>query len=174
MLAGPIQLLDEFGDDFCYQDFESFVVVILLPVKFTVTLDYPSHIAGAMLADDVRRRRWSRRVKNRLDVADRRQEFLPLSRREAREHGSHFLAGPAFERIENAVALGCEGKELTAAVLAGGSGFDPAVLLKVLQHTADVTAVEAQVLAEILCGGVLTMRDFVEHADFSQRELAIE
>jgi len=43
-----------------------------------------------------------------------------------------------------------------------------------LQHTAYVTTIEAQVLAKILCGVVLAMRNLVEHTDFSQREPAIE
>src|SRR6266576_1479328 len=91
-----IQVLDELGDDLCYESLEAFVIVVFPPVEFAVALDYPAHVAGAVLAKNVGRGRQWRWTQNGLDIVDGSQHFLFLAGREAGEHGGHLLSGTVF------------------------------------------------------------------------------
>ena len=51
---------------------------------------------------------------------------------------------------------------------------DQAALFKSAQDAAEVAGVESKLLAEFGGGGLLAVRDFVEHAQFGEREWALE
>src|SRR6266576_3687253 len=59
-------------------------------------LDYPAHVAGAVLAKNVGRGRQWRWTQNGLDIVDGGQHFFLLAGREAGEHGGHLLSGTVF------------------------------------------------------------------------------
>ena len=48
------------------------------------------------------------------------------------------------------------------------------MVLKVLQYSADVAAIQAKVAAQIFCGCSFAVCNFVEDSDFSEREPALE
>lgn len=48
-----VKVLDKFGNDFCDECLEAFIVFVFLPIKFSMALYDPAHVSGAARAEGI-------------------------------------------------------------------------------------------------------------------------
>ncbi|MNL36506.1 hypothetical protein D3C87_1585900 [compost metagenome] len=97
-----------------------------------------------------------------------------LGLRHLGQHRADLFARRLVERFEHLAALRGDAQLDRPRVVGRAALADQPLFLEAGNHSADVAGVQAQFLAKIRRSQPLTVRQFVQDADFRQRKLAVE
>src|SRR6266536_4682375 len=113
-------------------------------------------------------------IQSALNLPHRPEQLFLLRRREPFQHGRDLLTRPSVERSKDFLALSGERKKNPPPVGRTRRRLNQSLLFEALQHAAQVSPIQPEFLAKLDAGDPLAMRQLIQHANFSQRKLAVQ
>ena len=161
-----IEVPDELSGDLGDERLAGTVPPILLCVQDAVTVDHPSHIACPVRPENEGHRCGCALAEQGFDALQRLDQLFPIGGGKLPEFRADFLMGSLVEGSELRSAFGRE-RKLPPVCLSDIPRYQ-APLPKTCDDPADVAGIQAEFFAELICGGVAEVRNFVEDAGFGE------
>ncbi len=93
--------------------------------------------------------------------------------RKLSQHCGDLILRAQVQLGKGLAALGGEAELVLPAIRGQGPAGDQALFVEALHDAAEIAGVEAELVADLLCGKVVPLRELVEHAGLAERERAL-
>ena len=172
-LKPSIVVGDEIRSQIGHKRLKVLVPAVLFCIQLSVSADHPAHIAGPILAQNIGR--WGTVSRHRIhDAGHGTEKSAALLWSKAFEKQFSLLIGTLVQFIEERPPF-CGQPEFHLAGVACGHRLSiQSGVLKSAQDAAQIAPIKIQLICNLSRQGPVMHREFVQHAGFGQRVLAVE